>query len=58
MRCAFPPYDLGRLADLTKLIDSGKSDVQLIRIKWRCAACGSRLTGWVAEGSHQTPGKR
>jgi hypothetical protein len=31
-------------ADLQGLIDRGRGDVPLIRMRFRCAKCGSRLT--------------
>ena len=31
-------------ADLQALIGSGRGDVPLLRLRFRCAKCGSRLT--------------
>ena len=31
-------------ADLAALIDAGQGDVPLVRLRWRCGNCGSRLT--------------
>jgi hypothetical protein len=40
-------------ADLAALIAGG--DVPLIRLRWRCGNCGSRLTEFVVGGSHMRP---
>jgi len=42
-------------ADLNALIVAGRGDVPLIRIKWRCGNCGSRLTDFIVGGSHMRP---
>ena len=34
-------------ADLQKLVDTGRGDVPLIHLKYRCSNCGSRRTDWV-----------
>jgi hypothetical protein len=34
-------------ADLQKLVDTGRGDVPLIHLKYRCSRCGSRLTDFV-----------
>jgi hypothetical protein len=39
-------------ADLAALVDAGKGDVPLVRPRWRCRNCGSRLTEFVVGGSH------
>ena len=39
-------------ADLTALIAAGKGDVPLVRLRWRCGNCGSRLTDFIVAGSH------
>ena len=33
-------------ADLQKLIDAGRGDVPLTRLKFRCSNCGGDSTGW------------
>ena len=33
-----------READLQALVDAGRGDVPLIRLRFRCSNCGSRLT--------------
>jgi hypothetical protein len=35
------------LADLQRLVDTGRGDEPLIHLRYRCVRCGSRLTGWV-----------
>jgi hypothetical protein len=34
-------------ADLQALVDAGRGDVALTRLRFRCANCGSRLTDFV-----------
>ena len=34
-------------ADLQALVDTGRGDVPLKDLRFRCANCGSRLTDWV-----------
>jgi hypothetical protein len=34
-------------ADLQKLVDAGRGGVLLIRLRYRCLNCGSRLTDWI-----------
>jgi hypothetical protein len=35
-------------ADLDALVAAGgRGDVPLVRLRWRCGRCGSRLTDWV-----------
>lgn len=34
-------------ADLQRLIDAGRGDVPLIRLRFRCGQCSSRLTDYV-----------
>jgi hypothetical protein len=40
------------------LIDQGKGDVPIVRLKFVCRNCGSRLTDCAVSGSHLTPKKR
>ena len=42
-------------ADFAKLIRDGRGDVPLIKLRWRCGNCGSRLTGAVMDGHHMGP---
>jgi hypothetical protein len=37
------------------LVAAGRGDVPLARIPWRCGNCRSRLTDFVASGSHLRP---
>jgi hypothetical protein len=41
-------------ADLQALIDSGRGDVPLIELRYRCGNCpgGSQFTDWVATSSY------
>jgi hypothetical protein len=41
-------------ADLQKLVDSGRGDVPLIRLRFRCTNCagGSRSTDWVVTNDY------
>jgi len=34
-------------ADLAKLVESGRGDVPLIHLRFRCSGCGSRRTDWI-----------
>jgi hypothetical protein len=36
-----------RAADLQALVDASRGDVPLIKRRFRCSNCGSRLTDWV-----------
>jgi hypothetical protein len=42
-------------ADLAALITTGRGDVPLVQMKWRCGNCGSRLTEFIVGGSHMRP---
>jgi hypothetical protein len=42
-------------ADLAALIAAGRGDAPLVRIRWRCGNCCSRLTDFVVSGSHLRP---
>src|SRR5579872_5004136 len=42
-------------ADLAKLVEQGKGDVPLIRLRFRCSNCRSRLCDAVVSGSHFKP---
>jgi hypothetical protein len=42
-------------ADLAALIEAGKGDVPLVRMRWRCGNCGSRVTEFIVAGSHMRP---
>jgi hypothetical protein len=44
-----------KAADLAALITAGRGDVPLVRIRWRCGNCRSRLTDFVVTGSHLRP---
>jgi formate dehydrogenase maturation protein FdhE len=44
-----------RNADLAALIAAGRGDTRLVRIRWRCGNCRSRLTDFVISGSHLRP---
>ena len=37
-------------ADMQKLIDEGRGDVPLTRLRFRCSNCRSSLTGFVCTG--------
>ena len=39
-------------ADLAALVAGGRGDVPLVKMRWRCGNCGSRLTDSVVSGSH------
>ena len=43
-------------ADLADLITVGRGDVPLVRLRWRCGNCGSRLMEFVGRISHMRPG--
>jgi len=48
-----------REAALQALVDGGRGDVPLIRLRFRCSNCGSRLTDWVVTAKNTGPrGKR
>ena len=40
-------------ADLQALVAAGRGDVPLIRLRFRCSNCGSRLTDWVGNGEER-----
>ena len=41
-------------ADLQKLVDSGRGDAPLIRLRFRCTGCGSsEHTDWVVDSGYQ-----
>ena len=44
-------------ADLDALIRSGKGDIPLVRLMWRCGHCRSDLTDFVMTGSHYGPSR-
>jgi len=44
-----------RDADFHHLIDIGKGETPLIRLRWRCSRCGSQLTDSAISGSHLRP---
>ena len=39
-------------ADWQRLIDAGRGDVPIVKLRWRCVACGSRMTDAVVAGDH------
>jgi hypothetical protein len=39
-------------ADFQKLINDGRGDVPLVKLRWRCGRCQSRLTDAVMDGHH------
>jgi hypothetical protein len=39
------------------LVKQGKGDIPIVRLKFRCKNCGTRLTDCVVSGSHLTPKK-
>jgi len=47
-----------READLQRLVDTGKGDVPLIRLRFRCSNCGGRLTDWVVTAKNTGPRAR
>ena len=38
--------------EFAALIDAGKGDAPIARMRFRCTSCGSRLTDAVVTGSH------
>jgi len=44
-----------READLQRLVDTGKGDVPLIKLRFRCSNCGGRLTDWVVTAKNTGP---
>ena len=42
-------------ADLQALVDAGRGDVPLIKLRFRCSNCGSRLTDWVVTARNTGP---
>ena len=42
-------------ADLQALVDAGRGDVPLIKLRFRCSNCGSRLTDWVVTAKNTGP---
>lgn len=44
-----------REIEFQTIIDQGKGDVPIVRLKFVCANCGSRLTDCAVSGSHLTP---
>jgi hypothetical protein len=42
---------------LKALIAAGRGDVPLIRLRWRCGRCGSRLTDWVCSSKYAMAAK-
>jgi hypothetical protein len=44
-----------READLQALADAGRGDVPLIKLRFRCSNCGSRLTDWVVTARKTEP---
>jgi hypothetical protein len=47
-----------RKADLQALVDSGRGDVPLIKLRFRCSNCGGRLTDWVVTAKNTGPSGR
>jgi len=47
-----------READLQRLVDTGKGDVPLIKLRFRCSNCGGRLTDWVVTARDTGPSGR
>jgi len=43
-----------RDADLQALVDAGRGDVPLVRLRFRCANCGSSLTDCVVTATEAT----
>ena len=39
------------------LIRDGRGDIPLVRLKWRCGNCRSRLTDFVVTGAHFGPSR-
>jgi hypothetical protein len=44
-----------REVERQSLIDQGKGDVPIVRLKFVCANCGSRVTDCAVSGSHLGP---
>ena len=44
-----------READLAALVESGRGDVPLVQLRWRCANCRSRLTDFVVTTKDTRP---
>ena len=42
-------------ADLQKLIDAGQGDTPLVKLRWRCAECGSRSVNAMVTPKRMTP---
>jgi hypothetical protein len=42
-------------ADFQKLINEGRGDVPLIKLRWRCGRCQSRLVDAVMDGHYMGP---
>ena len=38
--------------EFRKIVDQGKGDVLVVKLRFRCENCGSRLTDCVVGGSH------
>jgi transposase-like protein len=43
-------------ADLQGIVDSGRGDVPLRSLRFRCTACGSRRTNWVVTSRERSAG--
>ena len=41
--------------EFRKIVDQGKGDVPVVKLRFRCESCGSRLTDCVVSGSHLGP---
>ena len=41
--------------EFRKIVDLGKGDVPVVKLRFRCENCGSRLTDCVVSGSHLGP---
>ena len=39
------------------LVDDGRGDIPIVKLRFRCTNCGSRLTDAVVSGSHLTPSR-
>lgn len=46
------------VADLAALVRDGRGDVPLVRLRWRCGACGSRRVESVVSGRKTWMGTR
>ena len=40
-------------ANLQRLVETGRGDVPLVRLHFRCSNCRSRRTEWVVTSRHQ-----